>query len=194
MRFKFDPNSTYAGRLDRISKRPIENQQADAMLLRLEFLIFRVNDGRLSTRGQIACRDIMLWHGMEKDPGVTRMADALGIVDAYSASTWLAAGDRRFWIMIRFGNPSEIDQRQPFEEVRGFNPEAEGLQLEYASHQTDVRWATVHAAASQLDVSESTVRRLIDCNKEQFGESLVRYTAGGHRRINLALLRHVGRA
>ena len=45
MRFKFDPNSRYAGRLDRVApKRPIENQTAGAMLLRLEFLIFRVSE------------------------------------------------------------------------------------------------------------------------------------------------------
>ena len=79
MRFKFDPNCTYAGRLDRVSKRPIENQFAAAVLLRLEFLIFRIYEAQIMTRGQIACRDIMLWPGMAKDPGVLRMAKALGL-------------------------------------------------------------------------------------------------------------------
>jgi hypothetical protein len=192
MRFKFDPNCTYAGRLHRVSKRPTENQFADAVLLRLEFLIFRICERRLSTRGQIACRDIMLWPGMGKDPGVLRMANALRIEDAYSTKAWLSAAALPCWIKIHFGDPSPIDQRQPFVEIQGFTPEADGFQLEKAPHQTDVRWATVQAAASELDTSPSTVRRLIDCHEEEFGESLVRRTTGGHRRINLLLLRLLG--
>lgn len=192
MRFKFDPNCTYAGRLDRVSKRPIENQFADTVLLRLEFLIFRSYERSLSTRGQIACRDIMLWPGMAKDPGVLRMANALRIEDAYSAEAWLAAPDRRSWITLRFGDPSPLDQRQPFVQIQGFSPVAEGFQLEKAPHQTDVRWATVQAVASELETSPSTVRRLIDYHEEEFGESLVRRTTGGHRRINLVLLRLLG--
>ena len=114
MRFKFDPNSIYAGRLDRVSKRPVENLLPDAVLLRLEFLIFRISENRLSTRGQIACRDIMLWPGMGEDRGVLRMAKALGLDQAYSAATWLATEPRWRWITICFGDPSPIDQRQPF--------------------------------------------------------------------------------
>ena len=61
-----------------------------------------------------------------------------------------------------------------------------------APHQTDVRWATVRAAALELDRSESTVRRLIDTNEKEFEEALVRRTKGNHRRINLLLLRFLG--
>jgi hypothetical protein len=68
MRFKFDPQSRYAGRLDRVSKWPIENQVAGATLLRLEFLIFRICQNKLSTRGQVASRDIVLWPAMDHGP------------------------------------------------------------------------------------------------------------------------------
>jgi hypothetical protein len=189
MRFKFDPESVYAGRLESVSKRPIENELAAATLVRLEFLIFRISDGRLSTRGLVASRDIILWPMMEEDAGVFRMAKALCIEDAYSGAEWLAAADRRRWITIRFGNPSPADQRQPFVKIQGFAPETKGFRIETAPHKTNVRWATVQAAASELGVSSSTVRRLIDCREEEFGESLVRRTSGRHRRINLPLLR-----
>ena len=91
---------------------------------------------------------------------------------------------RPAWITIRFGDPCPIDQRQPFVEIRGFEPEARGFQIEKSPHQTDVRWATVRVAASELDISPSTVRRLIDSHEEEFGQSLVSRTSGGHRRFN----------
>jgi Bacterial regulatory helix-turn-helix protein, lysR family len=189
MRFKFDPRSTYAGRLDWVSTRPIENQVAGAALLRLEFLIFRISEGKLSTSGQIASRDIVLWPAMEKDAGVARLAEALVIEDAYSATAWLVAASRRAWMTIRFGDPSTVDQRQPFNEIRSFGPDDAGHQIGKSPHQSDPRWSTVQAAASELGVSSSTVRRIISSHEDEFGESLVRRTAGRHRRINLLLLR-----
>jgi hypothetical protein len=189
MRFKCDPESRCAGRLDRVSKRPIENQFVGAKLLRLEFLIFRICENKLSTRGQVASRDIMLWPAMEHDAGIARIAEALAIEDAFSATVWLEAASRRRWITFRFGNPSPIDQRQPFTEIRAFESDAAGLRHEMAPHITDVRWATVQAAASELGVSASTVRRIISFREEEFAGALLRRTAGRHRRINLPLLR-----
>ena len=119
------------------------------------------------------------------------MSSALGIGDVPTVEEWQAAASGSYWITIRFGDPAPVDHRQPFVEISRFMPEAEGFQLECAPHQTDVRWGTVKAAADELEVSCSTLRRLIDSNEKEYGESLVRYTSGKHRRINLALLRHL---
>jgi hypothetical protein len=189
MRFKFDPNATYAGRLLRVSRRPIENRDERVILLRLEFLIFRINETWLQTKGQIACRDVVLAPDLQEDSGIHRLADPLKVTPALSVRAWLNAPGRRPWMTIRFGDPSATDQRQPFVEIRGFDPAAAGLEIRELPHETDVRWATVQAAATELDISPNTARRLIDSHEAEFGESLVRRTAGGHRRINLLLLR-----
>ncbi len=178
MRSKFDPGATYAGRLQRVSQRPIEKRDSPVSLLRLEFLIFRIDGSRLETKGQIASRDLILWPGMEGDSGIQRLADALRVRPALSVQAWVDAAGRRPWMTIQFREPSSADQRQPFDEIGQFDPDAEGLALREVPHDKGGSWASVQAAATELDLSTSTVRRLIDSHKEEFGEVLVRRTVG----------------
>jgi excisionase family DNA binding protein len=193
MRWKFDTKPTYYGQLRCVSKRPIDNHDSRISLLRLQFLIFQKNSAtRLETKGKIASRDFILWTEMEGDSGIQRLADALRVRPALSVQAWLDAKGRQPWMAIRFGQPSPADQRQPFDDIRGFDPDAEGLEIRYVYYEKSGGWATVEEAASDLNVSTSKVRRLVDFHKEEFGEALVSLTVGRHRRINLTLLRLLG--
>jgi hypothetical protein len=194
-RHQFDTNVVFAGRLDDVIRRPLENDPSIAIsLLRLEFEVFHRIDGKLlRSNNKFACRELIIGRALPAncDSSVSTYAAALSVdrrkVD--SPEGWLALTQSKPWIEIRFGPTSNVDYRQPFDRIIRFDPV--GWQVEEYEYDRDKKWVSIRQASAVLRCSDSTIRRKVDALKGEFGGLLVRFTDGGHRRINIALLKHL---
>lgn len=192
-RHQFDTNVVFAGRLHNVIGRPLENDPSIS-LLRLEFEVFHRIDGKLlRSNNRFACRELVIGRALPAncDSSVSTYVAALSVdrrkVD--SPEGWLALTRSKPWIEIRFGPTSNVDYRQPFDRIIRFDPV--GWQVEEYEYDRDKEWVSIRQASAVLRCSDSTIRRKVDALKGEFGERLVRLTKGGHRRINIALLKHL---
>jgi hypothetical protein len=156
---------------------------------RLEFEIFPEYRGELRSQGKVACRDLVIGPEPTRGTGVRRYAHALGVRAEDRLEDWLAAEKREPWVCIVFGEPVTEDDRSPFVEFKPFDLKQSGCRVVEYDLTVGGKWVTPAAAADELDYSTATVRRRVDEHKAEWGTQLVRYTRGGHRRINLPLLR-----
>ena len=194
-RHNFPTNFNHAARLHKVVERPIENSvNSGILLLRLDFEIFHLSAGDvLRSENRFACRDLVIGRSLRanEDSGVSIYAKALGVradcVD--NPKNWLALAATRQWIEIRFGKASHVDERQPFSQVTSFNPT--GCTIAEFDSGSNLDWVTSSGASKITGLSESTIRRRVGFFVKEHGDRLLRLTKGGHRKINLALLRHL---
>ena len=192
-RNQFDTETTYAARLNNIVRRPIENSlQYGFALLRLEFEIFQQLEGRiLRSFRHYACREFVIGNlvGGSQDANILAYAQSLSLrgqaID--NPSDWKLLKVIRPWIKIKFGPVSNVDYRQPFEEIARFD--STGWKIEEYGFKPNEDRVSVEVAAEFLCQSLSTIRRKVDRLALTYGEELLTYTDGGHRRINLEYLR-----
>ena len=192
-RNQFDTNTDYAARLNNIVRRPIENSSdCGFALLRLEFEIFQQLVGRiLRSFRHYACREFVIGNQVRgsQDANILAYAQSLSIsgqaID--SPGSWELLKEIRPWIKIRFGAVSQIDYRQPFEEIGRFD--STDWKIEEYGFKPNEERVSVEEAAEFLCQSLSTIRRRVDKLAIAHGEALLTYTDGGHRRINLEYLR-----
>ena len=189
-RYNFQTNKPYAARLTKVSSRPIENDPAISLaLIRLEFVIYRmVNQQRLESQGEIACRELVVGPLIpcDRDASLLAYAQALRMTKPpEDPGSWihLQHGDR--WIEITFGPREEEGSRNPFRDIRSFSPAGWAIK-EYRYDRT-AGWVTIAAAADAVQLSESTVRRRLEGLERDWGGELVTRTDGGHRRVYLPL-------
>ncbi len=117
------------------------------------------------------------------------MLKALTVRRPERLDDWISLEERRPWVSIEFGGSDKRDMRNPFHSIYPFNPI--GLQIEDFPYDQSLDWVTVGQAAKQLGCSQSKIRRLVDSHEQFHGGELVRPTPGGHRRINVLLLRNL---
>jgi hypothetical protein len=192
-RNQFETNLDYAGRLNKVVRRPIENSlDCGFALLRLEFEIFQQLDGRiLRSFSRYACREFVIGNRVRgsQDANILAYAQSLSIsgqaID--SPGSWESLQAIRPWIKIKFGPVSQIDYRQPFEEIGRFD--STGWKIEEYGFKPNESRVSVEEAAEFLCQSVSTIRRKVDRLALAHGEALLTYTVGGHRRINLEYFR-----
>jgi hypothetical protein len=192
-RNQFDTRVTYAARLNNIFRRPIENSiDCGLALLRLEFEVFQQLEGRtLRSFRQYACREFVIGNlvGASKDANILAYAQSLSLsgqaIDR--PSQWEQLKETRPWIKIKFGPVSKVDYRQPFEDIARFD--STGWKIEEYGCAPNEDRVSVEEAAKFLYQSLSTIRRKVDRLALTYGEELLTYTDGGHRRINLEYLR-----
>ena len=192
-RYNFIPGKEYAGRVLGIWKKSLENRRLN--LIRLEFEIFQIlDDQRLSSTGKVACRDLVVGQGIDVtvDPGVAPFVLALQIPKPNVARSWLALDGCGRWVKVVFGNKEEKEHRNVFQKIFPLDGRPKDQIIEY-DYDLDAEWVTVAAAADDLECSEATVRRRVDAFESTFGSELVRRTSGGHRRINIHLLKNLVR-
>jgi hypothetical protein len=190
-RYRFQPGKEYPARLLAVRVRPIANEDSRVRLLRLEFEIFPEFKGQLRSQGKIACRDLVIGPESARDTGVSRYARALGVHAEDRVEDWLAAEQGAPWVRIVFGEPDPEDDRSPFDEFEPFDLEKSGCRVVEYDLPLGEKWVTPAEAADELGCSTATVRRRVDQHQAEWGTRLVRVTPGGHRRINLPLLREV---
>lgn len=190
-RYHFDTTRDYAAKLLRVVDRPIENKTSpEVSLIRLEFAIYWVVERHvLESRGEIACRDIVVSRALPivRDAGLTAYATALCVPgDAGKTSNWrnLAVSDR--WIALRFGKAESAGERNAFEKIARFDPK--GWKIKEYRYDLNEKWGGIGAVAASFSVSESTARRRVAELEAEWGNRLVVRTDGRHRRINLELL------
>lgn len=189
-RYQFTLGKEYAGRLHRIWRKPVEN--SGLALLRLEFEVFQwITPNRVSSTGKVACRDVVVGPPVDatRDDGVCRLASGVGVSHAQDVDEWLRLNNRSVWVKIVFGPPADLDERNPFVQLSRLDAaDLEAIEYDY---DLERRWVTVSAAADDLECSQPTVRRAVAQLEGEFGERLVRWTNGGHRRINIRLLKNL---
>ena len=190
-RHAYETGRPYAGRLLRAAERPIENECRTVALVRLEFEMFSRHERQCELRslGRIASRDLVLCPDAAGDGGVFVFAQALSVSDARRPAAWSKRAMQGAWIEIVFGPLDERDGRNRFAEIRIFSPDGYRV-IEY-QHDLSPHWVTPDAAAAGLKLSPATIRRRTKQHLAEWGELLERRTRGGHRRINLLLLRHI---
>jgi len=189
-RYQFTQGKEYAARIHAVWEKPVENMGLS--LMRLEFEVFQFLDGgELSSTGKIACRDVVVGPAIDNtgDAGVTPFIAALGVPRPNLPASWLALSSRRPWVRLVFGPVGPKDERNSF--ARIFHLDAQAYEVIEYDYDLDADWVTVTEAADDLECSSSTLRRRVTQNEPEFGERLVRRTSGGHRRINLRLLRNL---
>ena len=189
-RHRFQLGVKHPARLSAVWLKPLENERTH--LLRFEFEIFReMNGGLLKSTGKIACRDIAInsSSNVGADRGVRRYAQALKVGRPERLEDWLGLTDRQPWVHIGFGPRDSRDQRNSFDEISPFDHT--NYRVIDFPYDLSLEWVTAGQAARQLSISPSTVRRIVRRFEPMHGGELVRRTEGGHRRINLALLRNL---
>ncbi len=192
-RNQFDTKTIYAARLNNIVRRSIENSlDCGFALLRLEFEVFQQLEGRiLRSFRHYACREIVIGNlvGGSKDASILAYAQSLSLsgqaID--EPSKWELLKETRPWIKIKFGPVSKVDYRQPFEDIARFD--STGWKIEEYGFKPIEDRVSVEEAAVFLCQSLSTIRRKVDKLALTYGEELLTYTDGGHRRINLEYFR-----
>ena len=194
-RYNFRTDHTYAAKLVRVAKRPIENSDSIPLsLVRLEFAIYWCYPEKqlLESHGEFACRDLIVGSLVptEYDLGLVNYAVALGVaapIDSPENWSALVASDR--FIELQFG-PAELEGgRNPFSKIAAFDTTGWSIE-EYKFDKTN-EWVTIRVAADAVGVSESTVRRRVDALEEEWGPRLIVRTEGTHRRIHLPLFLNV---
>lgn len=190
-RYLFTPGKEYAGRVHAIWKKSLVNTRLD--LVRLEFEVFQIlDDIKLASTGKIACRDIVVGRGVDMgaDAGVAPFVLALHISNPCVISNWLDLHRRKKWVKIIFGRMERREHRNVFQRIFPLDNFQRYQIIEY-DYDLDAEWVKVAEAADDLECSAATVRRRTDRLEPEFGAKLVRRTKGGHRRINLHLLRNL---
>lgn len=213
-RFLFSEKTEYAGKLIAVSERSIENTDSSILLLRIEFEIFLIDDApdpiELHPTGAVASRDLVVTSGAVSDEGLARYAVALDVKRPNNAKQWYhlerlahhkkPASQR--WIRIRFGEPNvDGDFRQPFVSVSRLDA-PKNSQMKRSSTVAALRdpyvkpqWVRNMLRNNRgAAPSEDTVNAFVDRHAEQYGDKLLRHTAGGHRRINWYLCWHLWEA
>lgn len=190
MRAAFRLHRPYPARLLSVETRPLENRAL--VLLRLEFEIFEEGPSGLRSLEEIASRDIVVGRtlNLPDDAGIVRYFRALrlrGRMD--SPDAWKAALKLRPWVSIEFGPVEKADQRNSFASIVPYD--AAGMPVLAASVDLKKGWEKVGKAAQELKRSKSTIIRLVDAAEVEFGGQLVRRSPGGHRLVNLKLLRRL---
>ena len=129
--------------------------------------------------------------GGSKDAKILAYAEALSLSSQAidSPSEWELLKEIRPWIEIKFGPVSKVDYRQPFEDFARFD--STGWKIEEYGCAPNEDRVSVEEAATFLCQSLSTIRRKVDRLALTYGEELLTYTEGGHRRINLEYLRYL---
>lgn len=190
-RHNFTVDRPYAGKLVRIAERPLENDPGVAIrLLRLEFAIYWMfpDSQQLESQGEFACRELLVGSELSiaRDAGLNAYANVLRVESPITQpASWakLAAVGR--WIEIHFGPPEHEWARNPFHQIRAFDPA--GWSIKEFRYDASVEWVSPGHAAEVLSTSESTVRRQVDALEPEWGTRLVVRTVGNHRRIYLPL-------
>lgn len=193
-RYRFREGIKYAGRLLRVTSRPIENSAASKLaLLRLEFEIFTLDtpSSTLKSTGAIACRDLVVGPSvpLTQDSSLIAYANALAIGKPEDSREWLQLKPRSHWLQITFGAVDPIDLRNAFGSIGKFT--IQGWAIDEYQYDLDRDWVRVAQAARALKTSESSVRRRVELLQPNWGAQLVSLTTGKHRRINLRLLRNL---
>ena len=195
-RNNFRQNIPYAAQLLRVTKRPLENgDEAKIYLLRLEFEIFQIaKDTRLlHAMDCVASRDIVVGSGLPpvRAGRVLEYARLLKIKNIHDVAEWTELGrvSSRAWVAVTFGPTDETDFRNSFHSVQSFDSRNYEIRTRSTTRPTD--WTTVSTAARELQTSCSTLRRRLPALEKTAPMKLVRKTNGGHRRINLPLLRNM---
>lgn len=188
MREQFLYAQSFPARLHSVAERPIENLQVK--LLRLEFEVFHQANNELRSQGQIVCRDVVIGEStrFKRDAGVVRYFESLhgaGPID--DVATWRSLLTPPRWVRIEFGAREPETNRNDFKDITSYDIGT--LKVIESKYDVRAERVTVGEAARKLKVSESTIRRRLQELEPEFGELLSYATAGGHRRINLALLR-----
>jgi len=189
-RYRFEEGQTRIARLLTVVERPIENHDRGLAVLRLEFEIFSCDphQRRLESTGQIASRDLVVGLRAVSD-GVMKYAQALGVAEASSLAAWQRRARPNVWVSITFGPADPRDGRNEFKKIHPFSTEVYDIRefnVDLAKN-----WVASGEAAKAMGVSEASVRRLTKKYLAEYGSALERRTEGGHRRINLLLLRHI---
>jgi len=187
----FTTGQLYAGRLCSVERRPIENCSRSLALLRLEFAIYLFDESerRLGWLGKTACRDLVIVAGAALDPGVAGIVRALQVHRPENVESWLNLADKGPWVKIVFGELAAEDDRNPFRSIVPFD--ASGYTVPKRVQARTDRFVKPSVAADELGKSKSTVLRRVDALQAEWSSSLVRRTRGGHRQVNLSLLRHL---
>jgi hypothetical protein len=192
-RYAYKQGQRYAARLLAIADRPIINQQPGLSLLRLEFEMFSWDPAKADLRslGQIACRDLVIRPGAADDQRVVDYARALmgDRPQIASIDAWKQCARQGAWVTVVMGPLDDRDARNEFEKITPFSAnDCRVIEFDYnlAGH-----WVAPGDAAKAMRVSEATVRRYTRKHLAEYGNALERRTPGGHRRINLILLRHL---
>ncbi len=191
-RAPFSTTKTYPAKLRSVHKRPVINRKSPVCLLRLEFEIYssleNATDGVLYNTGMLASQDVIVGPGirMAGDDRVASFANALGLKGGWdNPQSWLKLVKKPTWVTIQFAKKEPPEWRNPFKRITAFSPDEYEIDDDWKPIGD---WGSVKDAAEAFDMSVSTMRRRIDALKEDYGEELVRYTSGRHRRINLRLL------
>lgn len=191
-RHRFQDGQEIAGRLDYVRTRPIENgPRSGVVLLRLEFRVHVIVETRRELRAttMYACRELVVGSAIDatRDPALMAYANALRVGDQPERpDRWQALEGKERWLRVVFGPSQGPDYRNPFKRIRQFDASQYAIG---ASADPEIPvWATVDQAAKLLDISESTVRRMVDELARTWGSDLVRRTRGNHRRIHLPTL------
>lgn len=207
-RFLYSTEHEYAGRLFNVTKRSIENQADDIVLLRLEFEIFVIDlestPAVYLPTGGIASRDIVITKQAGSDERVADYAKYLRIERPSQVANWYvaerkASQGKEPWIRIRFGKPDE-DHRQPFEQISELDkPKSKQIKPSGSTKEREKFWRPSEVRQLLRDEnnnipSEDTVKRFVDRRKSEFDEELVRVTTGRQRRINWYLCWHLWEA
>ncbi len=190
-RYQFTAGRQFPARLYAIHQRPLENQRL--MMLRLEFELFSEVPGRaLESTGKIACRDLVVGTGVDPsaDRALKPLVVALGIQRPEHPNSWLNIEPHTRWVVIEFGPVADaVDQRNPFRTIRPFD--SREYQVKEYAYDLHKEWVKPQEAAAKLKCSASTVRRMVAKHEPEHGSNLVRLTKGGHRLINIKLLRNL---
>jgi hypothetical protein len=190
MREKFRPGKPYPARLLAVETRPLENKSL--VLLRLEFEVFLEGPNELRSLEKIACREIALGRtlSLPEDKGVARFFESLKLTgNMNSPQTWESAQKNSRWVAIVFGAIDHVDERNPFDSIVPYD--ASGKKVIESVRDLKKGWLQVSEAAEALGISNSTVIRRVNQFEAKFGTRLVRKSVGGHRSINLKLLRQL---
>ena len=208
-RFLFSSDEKYAGALVAVTNRPIVNDPgSEIRLFRLEFEIFLIDEigRRLLPTGGFASRDLVITPRAPADRELRRWAEILRVRHPDAPKYWYmldryTKGKLRRWVRIQFGDPDEIDLRQPFSCIEAFEPLTEGYAIDEAGSEGAVRdryWPGSEVAfvlrRHGKPVSEDTVSRFVKKHAKTYGEQLVRQTEGGQRKINWYLCWHLWEA
>ena len=191
-RYPYKPGTPYPGRLLAADTRPIENDKSRKLaLVRLEFEIFARfdRDRELRSLGRIASRDLIVHPDAASDNGVAFFAQRLGMSDPHKPEAWSERAAEGAWVEIVFGDLDERDGRNRFADVRAFSPDGYTV-VEYR-YDLSGDWLRPEYAGKAVAKSASTIRRFTKKHLAEWGELLERRTPGGHRYINLLVLRHI---
>jgi hypothetical protein len=208
-RFLFETKTDYAGRLVEVIRRNAENDEDDAVLLRLEFEIYAISRQTseqitLYPTGAIASRDLIVCSTCNRSVRVQEYAELLQVKDYKRPKSWYLLNQKAstkpgVWLEIRFGAPDPKDFRQPFLWIDKFtwnencvlDTQKNTLSRDLFLPVSKVR--TLLRTRNGKHPSDENVTSFVDKHRKQYGENLVRMT-GNQRRINWYLCWHLWEA